>query len=232
MPKAKMGGKSFLKILLRGGDDLADSLLSVGEGGRALPRGLRGLMEEKQNAAFQVELIREPCNGSCLPAPDGGNGLGPQSRSLLFDETIDVVALSMQPDILGSAPVQQFKDGLLRLIRAIKQHSGAHIIAYNCSSLDPEDATYNYHGVGEPLSVRIQRFNLALLECSVLEGISIIDADRLVAELGGLKQVEKALCYSAGALQGTAREFLRVLEDIGFFENRPLLKQLGRRKTA
>ena len=130
----------------------------------------------------------------------------------------------------GLLDVKQFQANFVRLIREIKERLGAHVIVYNCSSFDPEDRTSNYHNIEDTKSLRVQKFNLALMEISALEGISIIDVDRLIAELGGDKHVQKAFDYSSEACRAICREFLRVLEDIGFFEDRPLVPQLGKKR--
>lgn len=132
---------------------------------------------------------------------------------------------------MGLIQVQKFKENFIQLIRTVKERLGAHIIVYNCSSIDPEDPTHNYYKLQDDnLSLRIHKFNLALMEISVLEGISIIDIDRLIAELGGDGHVLKCLCYSNAAYYDICQEFQRVLEDIGFFENRPLIMQIGQRE--
>ena len=131
---------------------------------------------------------------------------------------------------IGLLDVKQFQANFARLIREIKERIGAHIIVCNCSTYDPEDQTTNYRKVEETMPLRSQKFNLALMEMSILEGISIIDVDRLIAELGGEKHVQKLFSYSTEACQAICREFVRVLEDIGFFENRLLVPQLGQKR--
>ena len=78
--------------------------------------------------------------------------------------------------------------------------------------------------------LRLHKLGLALLELSIQEGISLIDVDRQLAELGAQRHVRAAGRYSEEAYQTIGREFVRVLEDIGFFENRPLIQQLGQRR--
>jgi hypothetical protein len=132
--------------------------------------------------------------------------------------------------LMGTISPAQAKENLHRLIREIKQRLGAHVIIYNCSSVDPEDHVANYHGLNaDPAALRIHKLNLALMQLSIQEGISIIDVDRLVAELGGGQHVVRAMTYSGAALETIGKEFLRVLEDIGFFEKRPLAMQVGRK---
>lgn len=127
----------------------------------------------------------------------------------------------------GLIPVSQFRENFVRLIRAVKQRLKAHVVVYNCSTVDPQDQTHSYRGVGQTLALRVHEFNRALMEVSVLEGISIVDVDRLVAELGANRHLTEALSYSAEAHRTFCREFLRVLEEIGFFEKRPLVMQVG-----
>ena len=112
----------------------------------------------------------------------------------------------------------------------LKEKTNAYIICYNCCDFDPSDRTTNYHNIGETLRLRIQKLNLALLKLSIQKGISIIDVESLLAELGAGQHVIAALNYSPEAYRTICQEFLRVIIDVGFFENRPLLKQIGRRR--
>ena len=76
-------------------------------------------------------------------------------------------------------------------------------------------------------SVDIAALNLAAVELSMATGISVIDADRAVAELGGDADVEAPLMYRPEAHGAIQRELVRVLADYGFFDDRPLLAQVG-----
>jgi hypothetical protein len=128
----------------------------------------------------------------------------------------------------GFISAEQFTTSMRRLVQIVKGRLDAHVLVFNCSSLDPDDHTHNYHGLAEdPVAVRVHRLNLALMELSRLEGISIIDVERLVAEMGGQRHVSAGFSYSEEAYEGICAELLRVLEDIGFFEKRPLVMQLG-----
>jgi hypothetical protein len=130
---------------------------------------------------------------------------------------------------IGPQPVDWSATALASLVGLVKSKLGAHVIIYNCSPLDPGDRTHNYVGVEETLYWRVQKFNFALLELSVNEGISIVDAERIVAEHGE-HHVPRALEYSAEVHQQLCSEFVRILSDIGFFEQRPLLMQVGKRE--
>ena len=212
MPEPKMGGQKVLRLCVSESDDIIDSLFSIQYGGRKLEKGLRELVQEKYASAFEIELIR-----------DGGSPLTRQA---------DVVVLSLQPAVAGPVAVEEFKQSLIEQIREIKRKLNAHVIIYNCSSVDPDDNIDNYYGRPDTFTIRVHRFNLALMQVSVLEGVSFIDVERLIGQLAGERHVEKPLHYSAEAYQAMCQEFLRVLEDIGFFEKRPLVMQVGQAGTA
>lgn len=276
--------KKTIRIFMKGNDDITDSLLSLQYGGQKITRGLHELIDEKYHGAFSIEVIREPFGHSDLIIQQLGivpeellqmeldnkeNFITTQFKSRLFEEHVNVVVFSIQPDIthllwkhrqkgylfyphtnweekwtskqkqwlqenffpVEFIQVQQFKDNFIKIIRAIKEGLKAHVIMYNCSSFDPEDKQSNYYKLhDDTLAVRIQKFNLALMNISVLEGISIIDVDRLIAELGGGRHVLQCLSYSNEAYHAICQEFQRILEDIGFFENRPLIPQIGQKE--
>jgi hypothetical protein len=130
----------------------------------------------------------------------------------------------------GLVTAAQFQTTLIDLIRAIKERLDAHVLVFNASSIVPGDTTYRFYRQPDTLALRIHKFNLALIAASVAEGISIIDVDRLVADAGGARQVRAPLTYGLEAQQALTHEVLRVLADIGFFEARPLLPQVGQGK--
>lgn len=118
--------------------------------------------------------------------------------------------------------------GIYDIVKAIKSRSDAHVAVFNASSLDPNEQLLNY-ARGEITSVeRIRRLNLELLRASMDFGVSIVDVDRVLAEIGAREHVRGALQYSDDALEIIGAELIRVTEDIGFYEKRPLLAQVGR----
>ena len=106
----------------------------------------------------------------------------------------------------------------------VARTADARVLLMNDSTVVPRDRV----SPQEPLSLDIARLNLAALELSVATGLSVIDVDRLIAELGGEPHVEDGLRYSAAARQVIVTELARVIEDYGFFDDRPLLEQIGR----
>jgi hypothetical protein len=126
-------------------------------------------------------------------------------------------------------PAARSKENLARLIAAAKESLDAHVLVCNCSSIDPDDEVHNYHGRPDTMALHIHKLNLALMDLSVQEGISILDVERLISEMGAERHVVAACRYSDEAYEAIGQEFLRVLEDIGFFENRPLILQVGQK---
>ena len=131
----------------------------------------------------------------------------------------------------GLVPVERFRQGFARLAADIKERLAAHIIVFNCFTFDPDDRTRSYFGVQGTPALRALKFNLALIDISTEQGISIVDVDRVLAELGGASHVTKVFRYSPQACELIRDEFFRVLQDIGFFEHRPLVMQVGRKRA-
>lgn len=131
----------------------------------------------------------------------------------------------------GLIPVERFQQEFARLVAEIKERLAAHIIVFNCFTYDPDDRTRGYSGVQDTPALRALKLNLALIDISTDAGISIVDVDRVMAELGGASHVSKAFRYSPQACELIRDEFFRVLQDIGFFERRPLVMQVGRKRA-
>lgn len=214
-----MGGRSPLRVFVQGSPDLVDTVFSKDEGGRKLDIGLADLVHEEHAGAFRAEVSRGPHVGidgllEQLPAPAG--------------QDLDIVLLSLQLDVVGSRAVEEFRGSFVRTIDSLKSGWGAHVLVLGASSVDPDDDVHDYHGIEDTPATRIHRFNLAILEIAMQTGISIIDVDRIIAELGGAQHVLRVLDYSPEAHRTILRELHRVIADIGFFEARPLMPQIGR----
>ena len=131
---------------------------------------------------------------------------------------------------VGKLSADEYKENLTNLIHALKEQTKAHIVLVGVSSFDPDDQTHSFHGIDDTLTLRAHRFNLVMLELSYSEGITFIDVDRLLAELGCDDHVQKALAYSDAAYRAICDDFVRVMTDVSFFEERPILVQMGQRK--
>jgi hypothetical protein len=97
-------------------------------------------------------------------------------------------------------------------------------MVFGVSSYDPADSTHNYHAVQGTPGLRAHRFNHALVQLSQDLSIAIVDADRLIAEIGSKDHVRRVFSYSPEANRIIGQELFRIIEDIGYFDNHPLLK--------
>lgn len=227
-----MSDTTTLKILVHANADLSDALISKAAGGM-LPDG--GLAERiTAEYGVGVELIHEASAGFVALHSALANGSAP-----MLDSGANIVILSIADDVhalpdLGATAeeaVHRSRDALVGAIRLIKQKMGAHILVANHSTVDPSGDTYNYQGVSpEPISLRIQRLDLMLIGVSHEEGISIIDVDRKVAETGAGGNLSAPMRYLPEAAAIIAGETIRVLADYGFFDDRPLLAQVGAKR--
>lgn len=226
-----------MKVFLKGNDDLVDSLLPADDGGK-LPGGLAGLLRERYAGKYEAHVIHETCGDSTslreeLAAALAGKDWPAATR--LVEVRPDLIVFSLHGDLLGAADAgtnpEEFTKNMLTVTRLLKEQLEAHMIFFNASTIEPGQKISNYRRLEqEPFSIRAHKLDLALMELSVLEGISIIDADRLLAELGAARHVMGPLDYSAVACEALCQELLRVAEDYGFFEERPLVMQVGQKK--
>jgi hypothetical protein len=130
---------------------------------------------------------------------------------------VDVVLLGID---VGELDRSAFTSTATQVIDAA-QTAGCRVFVVNGSTVVPP---------GQPtVSLAIAGLNLAAIELSMATGISVVDADRALAELGGDEHVVDPMSYSPVATAAIRRELVRVLEDYGFFDDRALLAQVGQR---
>lgn len=221
MTTPKLGGQPRLSLLAVGGSELTDVIASTRDGGTKLTSGLREKLAEAFEGKFDVDLSLHP-GGTMKELADIASGL---------NGTPDVVLLSVLADVTGKGhlDVNTFEDDTRRVANSLKA-KGAHVLFANVSTIDPDDTVTNYHGLqDDPPSLRAHKTALAILDLSNQLGVSVVDADRLLAEMGAAGHVEKIGHYDAEASDVICEEIKRILEDYGFFESRPLMVQSGKR---
>jgi hypothetical protein len=101
------------------------------------------------------------------------------------------------------------------IIDRLRAHSTAPILIYNLSCFVPGEQVHDHSGLGDLLSTRIRRFNLALIELSQETGISIIDVDTVLARTGAERMKYDAIHLTAEGCRAVTEEVVRVLEDLG-----------------
>ncbi len=224
-----MPESTTVTIVLHANADLADALLPTARGGAHLTDGLVERIQRR--FGVQARVVHEASSGFGALRAALEDGSAP-----MLGSDADIVVLSVADEVMAlpergagaEEAVQNVRADLVAAIRLIKEKIGAHILVANHSTVDPDDETFNFQGVSpEPLSLRIQRMDLMLVGVSHDEGISIIDIDRKVAEIGAGGTVVGQMRYGPGAADVIADETVRILEDYGFFDDRPLLAQVG-----
>jgi hypothetical protein len=218
---AKMGGQPRLKVLAVGGAELTDVIASAKDGGRKLTTGLREKLAATYEGKFDLDITAHPAVTM--------KELSESVSSL--NGSPDVVLLSVLADVTakGHLDTDGFEADARKVVNTLKE-MGAHVIFANVSTIDPHDTVTNYHGLSDdPPSLRAHKTALAILDLSNQLGVSVIDADRLLAEMGAAAHVEKIGHYDAQASDVICEEIKRILEDYGFFENRPVMAQSGKR---
>lgn len=101
------------------------------------------------------------------------------------------------------------------IIGRLRARSAAPILIYNVSAVAPGEQVHDHQGLGDTLSTRIRRFNLALIELSQRTGVSIIDVDAIVARGGADRLKIDTVHLTAEGCRAVAQEVARVLEDLG-----------------
>ncbi len=224
-----------LTVLVKANADVADAVLSHSDGGGKLDRGLSDRIAAA-HPGVRLKVSHHPSGGFAELRAELESGTSP-----MIEQSPDIVILSVADDALrpsgdgfGSEQfVNRIRDDLVAAIELIKQHAGAHVLVAGVSTVDPSDQPSNYHDRSEePFTLRAHRLNLMLVYVSHDEGVSVIDVDRLLAELGAAAGVEAAARYSKDGCERISDEIVRVLDDYGFFDDRPLLAQVGARHTT
>ncbi len=223
-----------LKIFVKADPGVADAVASRSDGGSKLAKGVKELVADQYPVA--IDLVYEQSSGFANLRSELEQG-----TSRLIADAPEVVVLSIADDIRGlnsrganaEEAVRAVEADLVAVVELIKEKVGAHILVANASTLDPGGEVMNYHGLDEdPVSLRAHRLDHMLVGVSHDEGISIIDVDRKIAELGGHRGVAAALTYTESGCEIIAAEIVRVLEDYGFFDERPLLAQVGAKASG
>jgi hypothetical protein len=127
--------------------------------------------------------------------------------------------LNEQFEPLGRLSVAESMTNLAAIVDRIRKNSQAPILIYNLSPIIAHETIHCYLGLGETLSTRIRRFNLGLAELSEEIGISIVDVDTVVARHGADALKIDAMHLTPEGYELVAQEVVRVLDDLGLFEN-------------
>lgn len=158
-------------------------------------------------SAITNGLVRHRHDGWLL-LPDELETWDADSRAFLERECVNA----------GLAPLDHVMNRLEKLIAAIEERLGAHVLVYNLSPYLPGERNHCWVGAEEALSLRTRRFNLALVGLSARLGFSIVDVDRLVAGAGADQLKVDLFHLTAEGWRLVAEEVVRILEERGVFD--------------
>ncbi len=203
-----LGGMDPFRIAVAQAPDTAAALLHPDAADRLTDRIYR-----LRGSAPTVEVV---------PVPDVP--LDRLDPAALIGSGAHAVILSVASEI--DSPATEFAAAADRIITAVRNEDGPHLAWFTASTVEPEGGDA-YRTRPERFALRALRLDAELVRLSRARGVALIDADRIVAELGGADHVVAPLHYSPAASEALAEETVRVLDDIGFFEPRPLVAQIG-----
>jgi len=106
-------------------------------------------------------------------------------------------------------------EAALRTLAKHTEEMGAHLLVFNVSTFTPDEKVYDLAGfAGEPLALRAQRIDLLLDTVAGELGFSLVDVDRIVAELGAGEHVRRPAIYSDAACAACAEEAAGAIVDV------------------
>jgi hypothetical protein len=226
------GGRPGLRVFIKGNNELFglfDDLVTPDD--HHMPDA-----DQKFTHNGHPVIVRyEPSEGVrrwMAELSDPGKMARTGSSTKVFDFRPDVIITSIVPELDLLQPpeteaVQGFKKDASDVVKTIRDRLDANIFWCNTTTVDSETGRANHHGISaEPRALLVQRLSLALIEISQELGISVIDVDRLLGE-AGVRSFLPGEADSVGSLPLIRDETLRIFEDYGYFDDRPITVQVG-----
>jgi len=110
--------------------------------------------------------------------------------------------------------IETIEEGL-RHVAADAAGRGTGLLVYNVSTVTPEEKIYTFAGRGgDTLAVRANRIDLLLDRLAAELDFSLVDVDRIVAELGAGEHMTASARYSDAACEAIAEEALTAIADL------------------
>ncbi|HWC32180.1 MAG TPA: hypothetical protein VG709_03550 [Actinomycetota bacterium] len=192
-----MSTHASLRLLAVAARDVDDVVAGKAGNGREPDRGI----DDAVGVSVAVELTRLPAGGWAATAERVRSFTTQRPFTLLISVSAELEDPSPDP-----------KQALLALAGLVTGERGGRIVVLNASSVAAAGASM---ASGGSLELAIRRLNLVAVEVSHETGISVLDADRVVATASAGPKVGAALDYSPDVLRSLQAALVRILDDLG-----------------
>jgi hypothetical protein len=120
-------------------------------------------------------------------------------------------------------PSREPREALIELTRFVAERHQAPVVVMNASTLLFRPGTARrLDSETEPLDLRVRRLDLAIMEASKATGLSVLDADRLVAEMDLPFKVTGILGYASEVNEVLRDALSSILGELGY-AGRPVM---------
>ncbi|HEY1695322.1 MAG TPA: SGNH/GDSL hydrolase family protein [Polyangiaceae bacterium] len=106
---------------------------------------------------------------------------------------------------------------LASVVERIRARRDCPVLVMNASPAVPGEKLHWYLGARDALSVRIRRFNLALIDLATSMSISIVDVEAALARVGTDRAKISVVHYTPAGHRAIAEEVVRVLTEHGLW---------------
>jgi hypothetical protein len=113
----------------------------------------------------------------------------------------------------GRLTVDEFVESFSKVIIAVREHTGAHVLVFNVLTVEPGFQTHSYRLRPNPDGLRRREFNIALAELSRQLGFHVVDVDRALKRYG-IDSQQDFDHIPADAGRPIAVEALRILREL------------------
>jgi hypothetical protein len=220
-----LAGKNPVRLLIIGSRHHMDTMVSSAHGGSILDRGVAEVAADRY-PGVTVEVEVELVDGFAELRRRLEAGGRPSADVVILSVDDEVRRLGSRSTVASTAVAAVEAD--LSAITAAYKVADTRVIVANACTVDPDSWARSYAGhEEEPVGLRAHRLDAMLVRVSHDLGISVVDVDRAVAEIGAAGKLDAAMVYRPEAAARITEETVAVLADYGFFDDRPLLEQVG-----
>lgn len=121
---------------------------------------------------------------------------------------------------IGRLSIEESHANLGKVIETLQRRTSAHIIVFNTLMVEPGSTTHSYQLIDNPMTVRLRRFDLSLIELSRALDFSIIDVDRILKREGIREQVDFGH-FTPERFRPVAEELHRILVELEVISDSP-----------